>query len=227
MNETKFLSIAIDGPAAAGKTTLAKRLASTLGLTYVDTGAMYRAVALHSYRLCGMDLDRDIVARVLNPIDLDIVSENNVQRIYLDGEPIDDAELRQPHISILASDISVFSAVRAFLLDKQRAFARTADVVMEGRDIGSVVLPDASAKFYLTADLLVRAQRRYLDERKSIPDIDPLKVASDLARRDRNDMTRKEAPLRMCDGVIKIDSTLMTPDEVVDLVIMYLSNMSA
>lgn len=221
-NETKFLSIAIDGPAAAGKTTLAKRLASTLGLTYVDTGAMYRAVALYSHRRYGSDLNRDIVAHVLDSIGLDIVSENNVQRIYLDGEPVDDAELRQPRISILASDISAFPAVRTFLLDKQRAFARTANVVMEGRDIGSVVLPNANVKFYLTADLLVRAQRRYLDERKNFPDIDPLKVASDLAKRDRNDINRKEAPLRMCDDAIKIDSTYMDIYEVIDFAMMYL-----
>lgn len=218
------LTVAIDGPAAAGKTTLAKRLAERFGITYIDTGAMFRAVALHALRMerrkrgisnwIIRDLSPGLIDEVLNTIDLEVECEGPVQTIYLDAKPVTDEELRTSTISILASNISTFAKVRAFLLDKQRAIAANADVVMEGRDIGSVVLPNALCKFYLDADLLVRAQRRYTDLRKTNLDIDPLKVASDLAVRDRQDSTRKEAPLHISEGSLMINSTEMNADAV-------------
>lgn len=218
------ITIAIDGPAAAGKTTLAKSLAIHYGITYIDTGAMFRAVALHALRMerrkhgisnwIIRDLSHELVNEVLNTIDLEVECNGPTQTIYLDGKPVADEELRTSTIAILASDISAFSDVRAFLLDKQRQVAANASVVMEGRDICSVVLPDADFKFYLTADLLVRAQRRYADLKKSMPEVDPLKVVNDLAKRDHQDTTRKEAPLRITEGAVVIDSTNMYADEV-------------
>lgn len=223
------LTVAIDGPAAAGKTTLAKRLAERFGITYIDTGAMFRAVALHALRFeCAKhggerpmvqtyrDLTPELADEILDTIDLKVVCDGPKQTIYLDGKAVADEELHASNISILASDISAFAKVRAFLLDKQRKIADNASVVMEGRDIGSVVLPDAVCKLYLTADLLVRAQRRYMDLRKSTPDIDPLKVVQDLAKRDRQDSMRKEAPLRVAEGAEVLDSTTLTADEVCD-----------
>lgn len=218
------ITIAIDGPAAAGKTTLAKRLAIHFGVTYVDTGAMFRAVALHALhmerRKRGIsnwiirDLSHELIYEVLNTIDLEVECCGPAQTIYLDGKPVADEELRTPTIDILASDISAFSDVRAFLLGKQRQVAANASVVMEGCDICSVVLPDADFKFYLTADLLVRAQRRYVELRKTHLDIDPLKVVNDLAKRDHQDTTRKEAPLRVTEGTVVIDSNDLNTDEV-------------
>lgn len=211
------ITIAIDGPAAAGKTTLAKNIAAGFGITYVDTGAMFRAVALHALRMelkkrgvqrwIIRDLSNELVDEALRTIDLKVECNDPAQTIYLDGEPIADEELRTSDIAILASDISRFPQVRDFLLKQQREIAAYASVVMEGRDIGSIVLPNATCKFYLDADLLVRAQRRYLELRKTLSDLDPLKVANDLAKRDHQDRTRKTAPLCVAEGAMVIDST--------------------
>lgn len=223
MENDKFVSIAIDGPAAAGKTTLAKSLANKLRFTYVDTGAMYRAIALFA-RLHGVETtDIPGVNEMLDSLSFDVISDNGVQRIYIDGKETNDNELRTPENSLAASRFSALPCVRSFLLDKQQAFAKTSDVIMEGRDIGSVVLPDAIVKFYLTADLLVRAQRRYRELRATDPGIDPVKVAEEIQRRDYQDSHRDEAPLLRCEDAYLIDSTKLNAEDVLDQAILRIS----
>lgn len=223
MENDKYVSIAIDGPAAAGKTTLAKSLANKLRFTYVDTGAMYRAIALFA-RLHGIEATDTLdVKEMLDNLSFDVISDNGVQRIYVDGKETDDNALRTPENSLAASRFSALPCVRAFLLDKQQAFAKTSDVIMEGRDIGSVVLPDAVVKFYLTADLLVRAQRRYREIRTTNPDVDPVKVAEELQRRDYQDSHRDEAPLLRCEDAYLIDSTKLSAEDVFDQAILRIS----
>lgn len=223
MENDKSVSIAIDGPAAAGKTTLAKSLAKKLRFTYVDTGAMYRSIALFA-RLYGIEATDTLAAKeILDSLSFDVISDNGVQRIYIDGKETNDNELRTPEISLAASRISVLPCVRAFLLDKQRVFAKNCDVIMEGRDIGSVVLPDAVVKFYLTADLLVRAQRRYRELRATDPNVDPVKVAEELQRRDYQDSHRDEAPLLRCEDAYLIDSTKLDAEDVFDQAILRIS----
>lgn len=211
--------IAIDGPAAAGKTTMAKRLASKLGYLYVDTGALYRVIALYMRQ---KNLTTDNITEVLNTIQFDLINQPDGQHVYLFTTDVTDA-IREPDVSKAASDVSAIPAVREFLLDKQRRFTETNNVVMEGRDIGSVILPNADIKFYLTADLLVRAQRRYHDElAKGYTDINPVTLADDLKKRDFNDSHRKVAPLRKMPEAILIDNTNLNTLEVEDIMMTIL-----
>ena len=197
-------SIAIDGPAAAGKTTTAKRLAKELNYMYVDTGAMYRGIAVFMLRNKKKIED---LPEVLNTIDMDIRYENGAQKVFLSNQDVT-RNLRSQEVS----DISAVKEVRAFLLQKQRDVAKANNVVMEGRDIGSVILPNANVKFYLTADLLVRAQRRYVEEvtRSRGEPVDALKLAQDLAERDKND-----------------SSTNLTPDEVAGMMMAVIKSRCA
>lgn len=196
-------AIAIDGPAGAGKTTMAKLLAKAIGYKYVDTGAMYRAIAQDMLQK-GRGLDD--IGRELSDFSMAVEYDDSEQRIIIGGVDVT-SRLRAPEVSKLASDISAIPSVRAALLDEQLKVARDNNVVMEGRDIGTVILPNADIKFFLTADLLVRAQRRYreLCAKGNVPD--PVGLAAQMQVRDTNDSTRESAPLMAAPDAILIDSS--------------------
>lgn len=202
-----FYSIAIDGPSGAGKSSLAKRVSSELGFIYVDTGAIYRTVGLAAYR---RGIDRHDEARVCAMLpELKIEMKYNSlgeQRMYLDGEDVS-AEIRLPEISICASDVSSLPSVRAFLLEMQRKMARENNVIMDGRDIGTVVLPDAELKIFLTASAEARAQRRLLElEAKGVQSSFE-EVLRDIEYRDKQDSERAAAPLKMAEDAIPVDTS--------------------
>ncbi len=206
-------SIAIDGPSGAGKSTLARMAADRFGLVYVDTGAIYRCVGLSALRngIDSHDLDR--VAALLDGIRLEIRYNNDgVQHMFLNGEDVS-GDIRTPQVSIYASDVSAMPKVRAFLLDMQRDMARRYDVVMDGRDIGTVVLPGAGLKVFLTADSEVRARRRLLELQQKHVDTTFEEVLRDMKYRDENDAGRKDAPLRRADDAILLDTTATNLDE--------------
>ncbi|MCR5577288.1 MAG: (d)CMP kinase [Oscillospiraceae bacterium] len=202
-----FYAIAIDGPSGAGKSTQAKRLAKEFSFIYVDTGAIYRTLGLACWR-AGIDRkDAAAVMELLKTLDISIrYNAEGEQRMYLNGEDVS-AEIRQPEISICASDVSSLQEVRSFLLDMQRKFARENNVVMDGRDIGTVVLPDAELKIFLTASAEARARRRLLDlKEKGIEE--PFEdVLRDINYRDEQDSRRAAAPLRMAEDAVLVDSS--------------------
>lgn len=198
--------IAIDGPSGAGKSTLAKGLAKELGYTYVDTGAMYRAIGLYVLRK-GIDpKDEAAVSACLDGIKLDIAYENGVQNMYLCGENVTGL-IRTSEVSSYASDVSAHPSVRAFLLDAQRNMAKHHDVIMDGRDIGTVILPDADVKLFMTLPADVRAERRLAEllEKGEKITLDEVKKA--MAQRDRNDSTRAVAPAVPAKDAIMFDNS--------------------
>ena len=199
-------SIAIDGPSGAGKSTVAKLLASELGVTYVDTGAMYRAIGLYVDRNhCNPKIECE-VKPLLSNIKLDIQFIDGNQRIFLNGEDVSDL-IRSERASIYASDVSALPCVRAFLLDTQRDFARKQSVIMDGRDIGTVVLPQADLKIFLTAIPEERARRRYLEQVQKGLAVTFDDVYAQLLLRDQNDSTRATAPLKPAEDSILVDTT--------------------
>ena len=205
MSEKKY-SIAIDGPSGAGKSTLAKAVAAELGIVYVDTGALYRSVGYYVWKN-GIDpKDAEAVAAVLPHIKVDMCySDDGLQHMLLCGEDITD-QIRLPQISMYASAVSAIPAVRDFLLDMQRDMAKRYCVIMDGRDIGTVVLPDADVKIFLTADAKIRAQRRMkeLEERGTPCSFE--EVLSDIEKRDWADSHRETAPLRQAEDAILVDN---------------------
>ncbi|OIP34958.1 MAG: cytidylate kinase [Deltaproteobacteria bacterium CG2_30_66_27] len=205
--------VTIDGPSGAGKTTVSRQLAEGAGMVRVDTGAMYRAVALAAQR-SGVPWDDPVrLGRVAREMDLSFRTVAGAPRVFLSGEDVSEA-IRTPEMSMGASAVSAHGPVREALVTKQREMAREGGVVLEGRDTGTVVFPDAEAKFFLDAAAAVRARRRYLEI--SPPGAQPFeKVLRDVLRRDAQDSTRDHSPLRMADGALYIDSTTMTVDEVV------------
>ena len=200
-------SIAIDGPAGAGKSTLARALARELGYLYVDTGAIYRTVALQAKR-AGVDpADPAQVTPILADLDIGMdYGADGVQHMYLSGEDVTDA-IRINEISALASQVAAQPAVRAFLLDYQRRLAQERDVVMDGRDIGTVVLPNAGVKIFLTADARARARRRCLELEQRGQQADLEQVLADIQRRDQQDRERAVAPLRQAEDAVLLDTT--------------------
>lgn len=208
--EKNHIAIAIDGPVAAGKTTQAKLLAKELGFLYVDTGALYRTIA------CYMQIHQktvDDIIEVLNCIDIyQNRGKDGEQRMFLGKKDVTE-QLRTPVISKLASDISALPAVREFLLEMQRQTARENDVVMEGRDIGTVILPDAPVKVFLTADAYVRAERRHAEMQEKGSTIPYAEVLQDLLERDYNDSHRETAPLKKADDAVLLDCTNLTVQE--------------
>lgn len=200
-------SIAIDGPAGAGKSTLARALARELGYLYVDTGAIYRTVALQAKRAGADPADPAQVTPILADLDIGMdYGADGVQHMYLSGEDVTDA-IRINEISALASQVAAQPAVRAFLLDYQRRLAQERDVVMDGRDIGTVVLPNAGVKIFLTADARARARRRCLELEQRGQKADLEQVLADIQRRDQQDRERAVAPLRQAEDAVLLDTT--------------------
>ena len=211
-----MISVAIDGPSGAGKSTLARRLAADLGYVYVDTGAMYRAIGLYASRQ-GADLhDEAAVAALLPQIRLDIRLVDGTQHVYLNGEDVSEA-IRAEAIGMAASAVSAHGAVRAFLLETQRSLAAGQNVLMDGRDIGTVVLPHATVKIFLTASPEARARRRCLELRQKGKDADYETVLVDIRRRDEQDTNRPIAPLRQAEDAIRIDTSEIDFDQSFEL----------
>ncbi|ERM91855.1 cytidylate kinase [Caldanaerobacter subterraneus subsp. yonseiensis KB-1] len=207
------VKIAIDGPAGAGKSTVAKKLAKLLGFTYIDTGAMYRAITLKVLRenISLEDEERIIEAARKSDISLD------GERVFLDGEDVSE-EIRKPIISEKVSVVSQIPEVREILVKKQRKIAEGKNVVMDGRDIGTVVLPDAQFKFFLTASLEERARRRYEELKNKGTEVKYEEVLEEIKKRDSLDSGRKTSPLTIPEGAILIDTTDLTEEEVVERV---------
>ncbi len=209
------ICIAIDGPAGAGKSTVAKSISRQLGIIYLDTGAMYRTVALKALRT-GIDTkDAERLTELVESIDIRIEYIGNEQRLFLDGEDVT-SMIRTPEVSIGASDVSAVPAVRLKMVELQRAIAQKSDVVMDGRDIGTYVLPRAKYKFFITASIEERAKRRFAEmHSKGASEVTLDEVMKDIAYRDKNDSTRAFAPLSKAPDAIEIDTTDMEPQQVV------------
>ena len=211
----KHYSIAIDGPAGAGKSTMAKRLAQALGYVYVDTGAIYRTVGYHMNLMGIGPKDADGITRLIGDVNLDITyDKQGTQHMILNGADVSD-EIRTPEMSMIASTISAHKVVRDFLLDTQRDLARNYNVVMDGRDIGTVVLPNADLKIYLTAAPEVRAQRRIAQYREQGQKVDEKKILAEIIQRDEQDMNRPIAPLRRAEDAVLVDTSYLNVEETI------------
>ncbi|MBQ5978147.1 MAG: (d)CMP kinase [Oscillospiraceae bacterium] len=213
----KHVAIAIDGPSGAGKSSLARRAASHFGLIYVDTGAIYRCVGLAAHRMDVNTRDAEAVQRILPTLDIRMdYNDAGEQRMFLSDEDVS-SDIRLPEISICASNVSAHPAVRAFLLEMQRKMARENSVIMDGRDIGTVVLPDADLKIYLTASAEARAHRRMLELQNKGIDASFEDVLKDIELRDYQDTHRAEAPLRRAEDAVLLDTTEIGFDESFEL----------
>lgn len=202
-----IINIAIDGPSGAGKSTLAKRLAQELNFVYVDTGAMYRTVSLYAYRKGVDKSDSETIKSLLPEIHMDMIyGEDGTQQMLLNGENVSGL-IRTSEISMYTSAVSAIPEVRAFLLEQQRALGRTKSILMDGRDIGTVVLPDAQIKIYLTAAPEARAERRWKELVEKGEQITLDEVLKDVIQRDENDMNRPVAPLRQAEDAVLVDTT--------------------
>ncbi|HEV3220335.1 MAG TPA: (d)CMP kinase [Candidatus Acidoferrales bacterium] len=214
------LIIAIDGPVGSGKSTLARRVAQMLGYVYVDTGAMYRALALKALRrglaFDGNDENLVLLARETR---IDLRAEDGTQRVFLDHEDVTTA-IRTPEVSQAASRIAVNPGVRHVLVAEQRRAGEQGGVVMEGRDIGSVVFPDAQLKIFLTASPETRAERRWREHQQKGDTIDLRRTLEEIRERDRRDQGRTTSPLVRASDAVVVDSTAMEPEEVARLVVM-------
>ena len=211
-------SIAIDGPAGAGKSTIAKTIAKKLEFIYVDTGAMYRAMALYFIRN-GIDpLDENAINAACADVHVGIAYENGAQQVLLNGENVTGL-IRTEEVGNMASKTSAYPTVRATLLDLQRDLAKKADILMEGRDIGTNVLPDADLKIYLTASSEIRARRRYNELIEKGEKADLAQIEKDIIIRDKQDMERKIAPLKKAEDAVLVDSSDMTIEEVVECIL--------
>lgn len=220
-----MISVAIDGPVGAGKSTVARESAKRLGFIYADTGALYRAIGLYAVRKGIEDNNADgyaeKIAALLPEITVEIKLENGTQKVFLCGEDVSE-EIRQPKISMAASAVSAIPEVRDFLLELQRSIARENDVLMDGRDIGTVVLPSADVKIFITAKPEVRARRRFEELVNKGVETDFDQVLADLNRRDYQDSHRAVAPLKMAEDAVLLDTSALdfeqTVQAVVDLV---------
>ena len=207
-------NIAIDGPAGAGKSTVAKKIAQRKQFIYVDTGAMYRGLAIHFLDQGIEPGDTDRIIDACRSAQVTIQYEEGVQQVYLNGKNIT-ARLRDEEVGNMASKSSPIPQVRKKLLELQQGLAKEQDVIMDGRDIGTCVLPDADVKVYLTASVETRAKRRFDELTEKGVDCDLEEIKRDIAERDRRDMTRETAPLKQAEDAVLIDSSHMTIDEVV------------
>ena len=220
LNKSHIL-IAIDGPAGAGKTTIAKKVAKELGILYLNTGAMYRAAGLYAFKHNINPLDNESVLTFLSQIDIDVTYENNEQHTLLNGKDVS-GELSNDIISEYASKISSIHAVREKMVAIQQALSKKQSLIIDGRDIGTVVLPNATHKFFLDANVEIRAKRRY-DEYilKNNDNISYEEILCDMKERDFRDTTREHSPLKKADDAIYIDSSNMTVEEVVSNILSY------
>lgn len=217
------LIIAIDGPVGSGKSTLARRVAALMGYVYIDTGAMYRAVALKALRR-GVPLDAaDQLTALAGDTRIDLRAEDGGQRVFLDGEDVTSA-IRTPEVSQGASKVAVVPGVRHVLVAEQRRAGAQGGVVMEGRDIGSVVFPDAELKIFLTASPEIRAERRWREHQQKGDAIDLPRTLDEIHERDRRDSGRASSPLVRAKDAVVVDSTAMDPEEVARLVVMLAKN---
>ncbi len=206
-------SIAIDGPAGAGKSTIAKRAAAELGFIYVDTGAMYRSMALYFLRHGIKGDEEQRVSDACGDIEVSIEYENGEQQVILNGENVNDF-IRTEEVSMMTSDTSKYPAVREKLLSLQRELAQKKNVIMDGRDIGTCVLPDADLKVYLTASSSERARRRYKEQAERGIQCDLGQIEKDIIARDGQDMNRAVSPLKQAEDAVLVDASDMTIDEV-------------
>jgi len=208
------ISIAIDGPAGAGKSTIAKKLAKKMNYIYVDTGAMYRAIALYVIRKDIKSDQVDKIKEILDEINISIEYKDDTQIVYLNKENVNDY-IRTEKVSIMTSDIATIPAVREKLIDLQRQLAKESNVIMDGRDIGTYVLKDANVKIYMTASSRTRAIRRHKEYIEKGIECDIDTVEQDIIKRDHQDMNREVAPLKKADDAIELDTSNMNIDEVV------------
>lgn len=210
-------NIAIDGPAGAGKSTIAKKIAGKLGFIYVDTGAMYRAIGLYLLRAGVPYDDAQAVEDAIREIQISIAYQNGEQQVLLNGENVS-AQIRTEEVGNMASKTSQYPAVRVKLLELQRQLAASADVLMDGRDIGTCILPNADLKIYLTADPRVRAKRRYLELTEKGISCNIEEIEKDIIERDLRDTTREVAPLKKAEDAVEVDTSRLTIEEVVDTI---------
>ncbi len=208
------INIAVDGPAGAGKSTIAKKLAKELAFVYVDTGAMYRAMALYFINQKIAPDDEAAISAACADVEITIRYENGEQQVLLNGENVN-GQIRREEVGNMASATSVYPEVRKKLVELQKALAAKTDVIMDGRDIGTCVLPDAQVKIYLTASVETRAKRRFDELQEKGADCNLEAIKADIADRDYRDMHREISPLKQADDAVLVDSSEMTIDEVV------------
>ena len=221
-----MIQIAIDGPSGAGKSTVAKAIAARLGIIYVDTGALYRTIGYYVRSKNVDPKDGEAVAKLLPEIEIALKYENGTQVVYLNGENLGD-RIRTPEMSMYASAVSAIPAVRTFLLDTQRDMARKNSVIMDGRDIGTVILPDADIKIFLSASVECRAQRRCDELKAKGIETSYDEVLADMIERDRNDSTRDVAPAVAAPDAIPFDNSWMKPEECTDKLLVLIDEILA
>ena len=213
-----MIQIAIDGPGGAGKSTVAKAVAAKLGIVYVDTGALYRTIGYYVRQKNVAPDSREGVGALLSEISINIVYQDGAQHVYLNGEDLGD-KIRTPEMSMYASTVSAIPEVRAFLLDTQRDIAKKNSVIMDGRDIGTVILPNADVKIFLTASEQCRAERRYKELLSRGQNVTLEDVLAEMNQRDTQDSTRECAPTAAADDAMLLDNTGMTFEETVDAIV--------
>lgn len=215
----KVINVAIDGPAGAGKSTISRKAASELGFIYIDTGALYRTVGLNALRL-GVDVNDSeaVTATLTEDLKVELKFIDGEQRMFLCGEDVSD-KIRTPEASSAASKVSAVPSVRAYLFDLQKKLAKENNCIMDGRDIGTIVLPEADVKIFLTASPEARAERRYLELKEKGMDVKLEDVLSDMIKRDYDDSHRAIAPLKQADDAILADTSELTLEQSIDLVI--------
>lgn len=219
----KTINIAIDGPAGAGKSTIAKMVSAKLGYIYVDTGALYRTAALY---ITENNIPDEDIEKALENADISLKFIDGVQRVFLGGRDVSGL-IRTPEISMAASRTSAIPAVRAYLFETQKKIARENNVIMDGRDIGTVVLPDAEVKIFLTASAEERANRRY-KELSEKPDCPPYEdILKDIIQRDYQDMHRETAPLRQADDAVLVDTTNLNLEQSADEIVRIITERTA
>lgn len=213
-----MINVAIDGPAGAGKSTIARKAASELGFIYIDTGALYRTVGLAAMRQNKLGSDSDIESVLTDELCVELRFSDGEQKMFLNGEDVSEA-IRTPEASMAASKVSAVPAVRAYLFDLQKRLAKENDCIMDGRDIGTVVLPDADVKIFLTASPEARAKRRFLELAQKGSDVRYDDVLADMVKRDYDDSHRAIAPLKQADDAILVDTSDIGLEESIALII--------
>ena len=209
----KHIIVAIDGPAASGKSTVSKIIADKLNFNYIDTGAMYRCITLKMIRENILLTEEEKIIDLLNRTEISFKNIDDNQHVFLDGEDVSEL-IRKPNVNELVSPVSAIKIIREKLVDLQRKLGDTENVIMEGRDITTVVFPNAEVKIYLDAKLEVRAERRYKELIEKGNDVTYEEILESVSKRDKNDMEKEFGALKIADGAIYIDSTDLTPEEV-------------